>query len=106
MRNRSEDVHRFLRDAFAFFRIQILKRAHVVQTVCEFHEHHANIVHHGQQHLANVLSLLFFAGDVADLRDLCESVDKVRDLFTEVTSDRVEIDERVFDHVMQQPCGH
>ena len=37
--------------------------------------------------------------------DLRKTVDEVRDFFTEVTADRVEIDEGVFDDVVQQPRG-
>ncbi len=79
-----------------------MKRAHVVQAIGELHEHDAHVVDHRQQHLANVLGLLLFARDVADLRDLGQPVDEVRDLFAEVAANRLEIDERVFDNVVQQ----
>ena len=54
------DVHRFLRDALALFRLEVLQRPHVVQTVGEFDEDDANIVDHRQQHLAHVFGLLLF----------------------------------------------
>src|SRR5688572_17694411 len=96
VRDRREDVHRLFGDALSFFRIEIVKRTHVVQPIGELHQHDADVVDHCQQHFANVLGLLFFARDVADLRNLRKSVDEVSDLFAEVTPDRVEIDKRVF----------
>ena len=61
VRDGREDIHRFLRDALALFRLQELQRAHVVQAVGEFDEHDAHVVNHRQQHLADVFSLLLFA---------------------------------------------
>ena len=40
----------------------MLERAHVVQAVGQLDEHDADVVHHGQHHLAQVLGLLLFAG--------------------------------------------
>ena len=61
VRDWGEDLHRLFGDPLSLFRAQILKRAHVVQAVCKLHQHDANIVNHRQQHLANILSLLFLA---------------------------------------------
>ena len=105
VRNRREDVHRLFGDAFSLLRAEILQRAHVVQAVGKFDQHDAHVVDHRQQHLAHVLGLLLFARDVADLRDLGEAIDQVGDLFAEVFADRFEIDERVFDDVVQQTGG-
>jgi hypothetical protein len=83
----------------------VLERAHVVQAVCEFDEDDAHVVHHREEHLAHVLGLLLLARLVAYLRDLCQAVDQVRDLFAEGVAYHVELDERVFDHVVQEPRG-
>src|ERR1043165_1918011 len=102
MRDRREDLHRLFGDTLALLGVEVLKRAHVMQAVGEFDEDNAYVVDHRQQHLAHVLGLLFLARDVTDLRDLRETVDEVRYLFPEVTADRFEIDERVFDNIVQE----
>ena len=61
MRNRREDLHRFFRNTFALLGTQILKRAHVVQSIGKLDEHDAHVVNHRQQHLADVFRLLVFA---------------------------------------------
>ena len=75
MRNRRINIHGFLGNAPAFFGAEVLQRAHVMQTIGELDQHHAHIVDHRQQHLAHVLRLLLFAGDVADLSDLGQAFD-------------------------------
>src|ERR1051326_6035223 len=60
MRNWRKDLHRLFRDALALLSAQILKRAHVVQTICQLYEHDAHVVDHREQHLAHVLRLLLF----------------------------------------------
>src|SRR6266705_5101578 len=70
VRNGGENVHRFLRNSFAFFCREVMQSAHVVKTVSKLDQHDANIVDHREQHLANVLSLLLFTRYVTDLRDL------------------------------------
>ena len=58
----------------------MLERAHVVQAIGQLDEHHTNIVGHREQHLAEVLRLLFlvaFKRDLADLRDAVDQMDHV-----------------------------
>ena len=81
----------------------MLQGAHVVQAVSQLDEHHADVIHHGQHHLAQVLGLLFFAGGEIDGADLGDALYDVGDLLAEFLAD---IDDRhrgVFDRVMQQP---
>ncbi len=105
VRDGREDVEGLLRDAAALLRLEVVERAHVVEAVGELDEHDAHVVDHRQKHLADVLGLLLLARLVADLGDLREAVDEVRDLLAERGADDVELDERVLDHVMQEPGG-
>ena len=54
------DIQRLARDALLLVRRQIFERAHVVQPVGQLHQHHANVVDHGQKHLADVFGLARF----------------------------------------------
>ena len=52
---RRVDLHRLLRDAAALGRRPELERPHVVQPVGQLDQHHADVLGHGQEHLAHVL---------------------------------------------------
>ena len=81
----------------------MVKRAHVVQAVRELDQHDPNVVGHRDDHLAEILSLLFFAAREGDLRDLGHAVNQTGDLFPEQTLNLVEGRAGVLDHVVQQP---
>ena len=69
-------------------------------------EHDANVVHHRQHHLAQVLGLLLFARREIDLADLGDAFDDVRHLLAEFLADVDDRDGRVFDRIVQQSRGH
>ena len=52
---RRKNVERFLRDALAFVLGHVAEGTHVVQAVCQLDEHHAHIVAHGEEGLAQGL---------------------------------------------------
>ena len=99
------DVERLARDFLLPLRREELQGAHVVQAVGQLDEHHANVVHHGQDHLADVLGLGLFGGRKLDFADLGDAFDDVGDLLAEFALDLVDGDRGVFDHVMQQAGG-
>ena len=99
------DVQGFARDLLLAFLRQKLQRAHVVQAVGQLDEHHANVIHHGQHHLAHVLGLRLFGGGEFDLADLGDAFDDVRDLLAELGLDLVHRDRGVLDGVVQQSGG-
>ena len=86
-------------------RRQMLESAHVVQAVGQLDEHHADVIHHGQHHLAQVFGLLFFAGGEIDGADFGDAFDDVRDLLAEFLADIDDSHRGVFHGVMQQPGG-
>ena len=79
-----------------------LQRAHVVQTVGQLDEDDADVVHHGQHHLAHVFGLRLFRRGEIDLADLGDALDDVRDLLAELGLDLVDGDRGVFDGIVQQ----
>ena len=73
-----------------------------MQPIGKLHKHDAHVVDHRQQHFANVLGLLLFPRDIADLSDLRQTVNQMGDLFAEEPADGVELNQRVFDNVVKQ----
>ena len=84
---------------------EVLEGAHVVQPVGQLDHDHADVVDHGQHHLADALGLGLFAGGELDLADLGDALDDVRDLLAEFVADVVDRDRSVFDGVVQQAGG-
>jgi hypothetical protein len=97
------DVARLLRDARSPVVRQMAERAHVVQAVRELHENHADVVHHREQHLAEILGLPLFARGEGDRADFRDTFDHVRHLGTEELLDSLDGGQRVLDNIVQQP---
>ncbi len=99
------DVQRLARDALLLGRLEILEGAHVVQPVGQLDQNDADVVHHGQQHLADVFGLArFWRGHVqaADFRD---AFDEKGDFRSETFFDARDGILRVFDGVVEKRRG-
>ncbi len=105
MRERRVDVEGFARDGLLALGREMLERAHVVQAVGELDDDDADVADHGEEHLADVLSLAVFAVGELDFVELGDAFDDVRDLLAEFAVDVFGGDGGVFDRVMQQACG-
>ena len=81
---------------------QVFERAHVVQAIGQFDEHHTDVIDHGQHHLAQVFGLLFFSRRKVDFADLGDAFDNVRDLLAKFFADIDDGDRGVFDGIVQQ----
>ena len=103
--DRRVDVERLLGDPGATLLGQMIERPHVVEPIRELHHDDADVVHHRQQHLAEVLRLTLLARREGDGTDLGDALDDVRDLRPEQLLDALDGGERVFDDVVQQPGG-
>ena len=99
------DLQRLFGDLLLAVRRQVLERAHVVQAVGQLDEDDADVVHHGEHHLAQVFGLLLFAGGEVDLADLGDAFDDVRDLLAELLADIDDRDRGIFDRIVQQSGG-
>ena len=97
----SVDFQGLARDALAAVGRKVLERAHVVQAVGEFHQDDANVVHHGQDHLAEILRLLFFRAQKLDPADLGDALDDARHFRAEILLHQLGGGVRVLDHVVQ-----
>ena len=105
MSDRSVDFLRLSRDLYLAFGTQVPQCAHVVQAVGELDHDHADVVHHGEHHLADTLGLRLFARRELDFADLGDALDDVRDLLAEFRADVVHRDGGVFHGVVQQAGG-
>ena len=99
--HRRVDVERLARDLAALGRRQCFDGAQVVRAVGQLDQDHAQVAHHRQQHLAEVLRLRFLAVLEADLVELGDAVDDLGDVVAEALRDVGLRDRRVFDDVVQ-----
>ena len=105
VRNGTVNLEGFLGDLLLAFGFEMLQGAHVVQAVGQFDEHHADIVHHGEHHLAQVLGLLLFLGGEINFADLGNAFDDMGDLLAKLLADVDDGDRGVFDRIVEQPGG-
>jgi len=106
MSNRRVNVESLLRYAAAFFARQVFERSHVVQSVGEFYDHHANIIDHRKQHLTHIERLSLFTRYVIEFGNLGQPVHKVRDFGAEILLYRIDAGLGIFDYVVQQSSGY
>ena len=83
LRERGVDLHRLAGDPLLLLGLEGTQRAHVVEPVGELDEDDADVVGHRQEHLPDVLGLLLLVAVGAELRQLGDAVDEVRDLGAE-----------------------
>ncbi len=106
MGERRVEVARFLRDADALLRRQILERPHVVQAVGELDDDDARVLGDREEQLAIALDLpLLRRSARRQLGDLREPVDDVGDRTPELLLHVGDRELGVFDDVVEQPGG-
>ena len=105
MRDGRVDLERFTSDAAPLLARRIVQRAHVVGAVGQLDEDHAHIARHRQQHLAEGLGLVLFAGVELQLVELGQAVHQLRHRRAEALDQLRLGDTAVLDGVMQQR-GH
>ena len=104
--DRGVDVERLLGDAPLALVRQVVDRPHVVLAIGELDEDDADVVHHRQQHLAEVLGLAGLARGERDGPDLGHPLDDVGDLGPEQLLDAADGGEGVLDDVVEQAGGN
>ena len=95
------DLQGFGGDTASFVGVHHMQRAHVVQAVGEFHQDHADVPRHCQDHLAQILRLLFRFGLELDLGDFGDAVDQFRHLLAEFRRQLFLGDAGILDHIVQ-----
>ncbi len=96
------NFQRLFGDLVLPLRREKLQGAHIVQAIGQFDEHHADVIHHGQHHLAHVFGLRLLRRGEVDLADLGDALDDVGDLLAELSLDLFDGYGGVFYRVVQQ----
>ena len=100
---RRVDIHRLLGDAPPLFGLgDEMQRPHIVQTVGQLHQQHADIVRHRQKEFAQILRRAFVFRLRFDLGELRHAIDQPRNILAERFLDLLIGDQRVLDRVVQQ----
>ena len=73
------DVERFLGHRPPADLRQGLDRPHVVESVGQLHQHHPDVLRHGDEHLADVLGLRLFGAVEGDFLELGDARDQLAD---------------------------
>jgi len=100
--DRGVDLPRLLGDPLTLLRRQVLQRAHVVQPVSQLDQDDADVIHHGQDHLAQVLRLGLRLAREFQLADLGDARDDVRHFRAEVLLDVAGRRQCVLDDIVEQ----
>ena len=100
--DRGIDLQRLLGDSASLWRGQVLDGAHVVGSVGQLDQDDPQILHHGQEHLAEGFGLGLDRAVEAQLVQLADAVHQQRDIVTEPPVDVVQGTGRILEHVVQQ----
>jgi hypothetical protein len=80
--NRRVDLKSFASDALLLGRLQEFDGAHVVQAISELDHHDADVVDHGQDHLAHIFGLARFRSGHAKPADFSDAFNQTGGFFT------------------------
>ena len=98
------DIHGLARHAQPLFGRESFQRAHVVEPVGKLHQHHADVLDHGEEHLAEIFGLLLFARGELDAADFRHSLDDARDFRPELLPHALDGGGRVLHYVVEHPA--
>jgi hypothetical protein len=96
------NVDRFAGDALLTFGVEIFQRTHIVQAVGELDHHHAHVVHHCQQHFADIFRLAGLGSEQIQAADLGCAFHQARYVGAKVLGDCFQWNFCVFDDIVQQ----
>src|ERR1022692_2692884 len=100
------DLDSLARDALPPLRAQVTQGAHVMQAVGQFHQDDANILHHGEQHLAHAFGLAVFGREYVQLGELGDAIDAARHLRAELFAHLFDGDAGVLHDIVEQTGFH
>ena len=80
----------------------IFHRAHIMQTVGQLNQYHADIARHRQKHFAIVFNLAVFLGNIFDFAQLGNAVYQIGNHSTELFLDIFQLVIRILHHIMQE----
>ncbi|MNZ56051.1 hypothetical protein D3C78_739890 [compost metagenome] len=102
MRNGTENLQRLIGDATLCLLRLVLKRPHIMQTVCQLNKNNANVLRHRYKHFAIVLILLLFLGAELDLLKLRKTVYQHGTGFAKFRPYGLQIHDGVFHNIMKK----
>ncbi len=102
MRQGRVNLQRFARNALLLMHGHILHGAHIMQSVRQLDQHHANVARHRQKHLAIIFDLAVLLGNIFYFTQLRNAVDQIGDHRAEALLDIVQSIIGILDHVMQE----
>src|ERR1700675_1507687 len=82
--DRSINIERLAGNALLALGIEEFERAHIVEPVRELDHDDANVIDHGEEHLADVFSLASLGSEEIQAADFCGAFDEARDVHAEV----------------------
>ena len=103
---RGVDLERLTSDASLLVRRQCVESAHVVEPVGQLDQDDPNVVGHGQEHLSDVLGLLFLVAMGAELRQLRDAIHELGHLCPEPLLDLGQGEVRVLGDIVQDGSRH
>ena len=102
IRQRRINFDGFLGNAFLLVFAHIFERAHIMQTVSQFHHDDADILGHGQKHLAVVFQLDFLFRFIFNAAELGHAIDNHGDFFAEHLRNLLLGVDGILYHIMQE----
>ena len=101
VRNRRIDVQGFTGNAAALVGAQRPKCPHVMQTVSELDQNHANVFRHGHGHLLEIFGLLLLFVFKMDVRQFGDTIHQIRHHIAKLGGQRRLGNACVLDHIVQ-----
>jgi len=105
LRDRRVDLQRLAGNPATRRRVFGTQRAHVVQSVGQLDQDHAQVARHRQKHLAEALRISFLAAAEAHLVQLGDTIDQLGHGLAERTSQLVAAELGVLQRVVQDRCN-
>ena len=99
------DLPGFAGDALLLLWLEGRQRAHVVEAVCQLHQHHADVAGHGQKHATQIFCLGLGVVGEMDPAQLGDPLHQGPHLGAEASLDLIGGDAGVLDHVVQEAGG-
>ncbi len=100
------DIEGLLGNLRLLFRGVVLEGPHVMEPVSQLDQDHPDVLHHGENHLSEILCLALFGRPEGDLADLGQPIDQLGNLFSKVFLNIFEGGEGILNGVVEKAGGH
>ena len=104
MRQRSINLQRFAGNRLLLMHGHKLHGAHIVQSIGQLNQNHANIARHRKEHLAIVFNLSIFLGNILNFAQLRHAVNKVGHNHAKALLDIIQGIIGIFNNIVEKGC--